>query len=376
MPSSSYCLLYLEKTAWQLIGEQERSERATFAADDLVEQAQPILAALPASKPLVLGLSADWCLSATIDIISPQMLRKPALIHNQLEEWIPWTAEEFVSDFIGHKDHAFCVAVRHQQLAVLLDALEAEDILIAAVVPLPLLALEEHLQTEKLEDHRLLWQDENTVDLLTIRQGQLERWSRAPANMVEVTRHLQTEKLTLGTDLPIYTRGSSLEIEEATQLSADSQIEAATRTSQAILAGEHESAIKLRQAELRGKQSFEVLGPEIKRLKLTVTLLAICVAAALWFRASHYQEAVAEVQEDLADTHEEVFPGVEPPERIGVAFSKEYRQLRGTRAPTEELPAPIAADTVLENGLTASARENEVSLARDSYRARPCYFRG
>ncbi len=370
MTTQDYSLLHLEKTAWQLYGtgagidDKVTQQKHTFAADAILEQSSLIIAALAEAgqlgKPLVLGLDANWCLAATIDVSTPQMLRKPQLLHYQLEESIPWSAEEYVSDCIGHHSQAFSVAVRHQELAGLLKMLEAEDVVIVAVAPTTLLAVADHLREESLADHVLLWQEGNHVDIVIVRQGQPWQWSRVPADPAEITRHLQQEQLTRTTSEAFYTRGLSAEICAALfqleldlhELPAVVQSKAASKTSQAVLAGQHEPSIDLRQGELGGEHRYQVLSKELGRLKIAAALLLIGIGIWFWLRSGQYQEATVKVRTQLAQTYQGLFPNSRKiPQRVGAAIDKEYRQLHGTRAPNAKLPHAVAVDLVLENVL-------------------------
>jgi len=365
MSTQGYYLLHLEKSAWQLCGmgtsDKAPQPKQTFAADALHEQSSPIIAALAEAgqlgKPLVLGLDANWCLAATIDVPSPQMLRKPQLLHYQLEESIPWSAEEYVSDYIGHHSQAFLVAVRHRELAELLKSLEAEGIVVAAIVPTTLLAVAKHLGEESLADHVLLWQEGNHVDIVTICQEQPWRWSRVPADPAEITRHLQQEQLTHAATGAFYTRGLASDILNVlTQLEFDlhelpavAQSEAASKTSQEILAGQLEPSINLRQGELAGERHFQMLSKELRFLKMAAFILLLSIGGWFWLRGGQYQAATVKVHTQLAQTYQGLFPNSRKiPQQVGAAIDKEYRQLRGTRAPDSELPHPVAADLVLE----------------------------
>ena len=329
MTPQDFYLLHLKKTTWQLCGTGESSEstqpKHAFSTDALVEQAPLILDALleagQLGKPLVLGLDADWCLAATIDVPSPQMLRKPQLLHYQLEESIPWSAEEYVSAHVEHRsvehrNQTFSVAVRHQGLAEFLKALEAEDVMIAAVVPTTLLAVADHLSEESLADHVLLWQEGNDVDIVSVCLGQPWHWSRVPEYPIEIIRHLQLEQLTRTETGTFYARGLSSEIHAALaqlefdvkELPAGEQCEMASKTSQAILAGQYEPPLNLRQGELGGEHRYQILSKELERLKIAAALLLISIGVWFWLRSGQYQEATAEVRTQLTQTIKSCFP--------------------------------------------------------------------
>ncbi len=380
-------LIHLEKEAWSLVDTP--SSRVAFAPEELAEQApligQALVEAGYGGEPIVIGLAANLCLAATIDVPSPQMLKRPQVMHHQLEEWIPWSAEDFVSDFIGHRDSAFMVAVRHQELARLLRALEDEGHQIALIAPQTLLAVQQHLAEKNLpEEHWLLWQDEESVDFVAIAQGTPSQWSRVPATDVEVTQLLQMECLSQSSPSPIYEIGLSEELSNSLtakgfqfqSLPEKNQLEAANDCIQNIAAGTDEPLINLRQGQLGSEQQFSAVAKELGRLKLVAALLLICVSAAFWIRAGHYKPATAGVHMELRGLHKKLFPEKRVPERVGPAIQSYLKQLQGTREPAVDLPPPAAADVVLERLLKSLPKEMRFRLPEIRIEGQRVYLGG
>lgn len=372
MSANRSWLLHLEQDSWQLTdtsATEQSPVEMTFAAEELSDQAVAIEAALSArdyqGEPVIVGLATSWCLTATIDVSSPQMLRKPRVLHYQLEEWIPWSAEEYVSDFVGHRDQALMVAVRHKGLAGLLRALEGLGILVPIVAPTIWLALEDHLLAKDLPaTHVLFWQEVQNVDVVVTRAGRPLKWNRLPAQAAEIARVVRLQLLT-ETVPEVLVRGLSpdllqalkKETPEVNELENVSQQQAAARCCHRISLGLQEPLLNFRRDELGGQRRFQALSKELGWLKVAAAVMLICLSCGFWLRGTSYEQASGRVHTELAQIYESLFPEKPVPDRIGNAISDEYRRLRGTRAPAGELPRPAAADLVLQRVLTALPEE-------------------
>ena len=377
MSASRSWLLHLERDCWQLTDTSVANGPpvpVSFALEEVSEQAATIEEALKKTgyrgEPVILGLDARWCLTATVEVAAPQMLRKSQVMRYQLEEWIPWSAEEYVTDFVGHRDQALMVAVRHEGLGELLQSLEELGILVPIVAPTAWLALEDHLQTTDLPAaHVLFWQDDQFIDVFETRAEKPFRWSRLPAQADEITRFVRLQMLT--ETLPaILVRGLSADLlqvlkEEALQVSeleTVSQREAASQNCQRIGQGMQEPPLNLRRDELGGQKRFQALSKELNWLKVAAAVMLICLGCGFWLRAMSYREASGQAQAELGQVYEGLFPNQPVPDRIGNAIADEQRRLQGTRAPTGELPRPVAADVILQRMLAALPSEMRFRL--------------
>lgn len=372
MPASRSWLLHLERDAWQLTdtsAAEQASVRIMFVPGELSDQAAAIEEALSEAgyqgEPVILGLDAPWCLTATVDVPSPQMLRKPQVMRYQMEESIPWSAEEYVADFVGHRDQAIMVAVRHEELAELLRALEGLGVQVPIVAPTTWLALEDHLQAKDLPaTHVLFWQEDQNMDVFEMRAGKPFKWSRFPAEASEIVQFVRLQLLS-DSVLTVLMRGLSADLllalkeenPKAVELEDANQQEAAARCCQRIALGLDEPLLNLRRDELGGQKHFQALSKELDRLKVAAAVMLICIGCGLWLRGATYEEASGQLHTELVQVHEGLFPKKPVPNRIGNAISDEYRQLLGTRAPAGELPRPAAADLVLQRVLTALPEE-------------------
>jgi hypothetical protein len=362
-PSKSVCLLFLESDAWQLACADLVSEKATFPPDALGDQSKAMLEVLHEAgwrgAPLVVGLAPAMCLTATVPVPAPQLLRKPSAMRYHLEGWIPWSAEEFVSDFAPHTTEAFMTAVRIEPLRTLLAELEAQDIVVATLTPTALLALEHHVATGHASpDHVLLWRHGDETEFFVVKDGQPLQWRHA---IEDVPSLAAVARLEQAVDVPWFARG--LELPEVAALEAAglrlarlpelSWDEAVREAALAVAAGEVEPFVNLRRDELAGVRPVRALSRQLAALKAAAALACLAVCAALWIRGDKLAEAADEARRSLAALYEKTFPQNPIPDRIAQVMRREHMLLQAARGAVAELPAGFSGDAVLDRAVAA-----------------------
>jgi hypothetical protein len=358
-PLMKTCLLHLGLSSWQWADSDSSGAPVEFSPGTLADQAETIIDGQDHNgQPIVVGLDTSFCLSATVPIASPQMIRRPRAMRYHLEQWIPWSAEEYIVDWAGHRQEAFMVATRHAPLSGLLEKLEQADLPIAAIVPTTLLAYQAIQAAGQLPpEHRFLMQWDGRVELVAVRGGQPYRHSRTAANGLTLLRQLKTEQLAQPAELPLFTSRLDAPLLEALQraslaptvLDVAEPLAEAQRGAERILSGKEEPPINLRRDELAGTHQFQATAKEQNRLKWAAWLLVAAAAVALWVLGNRYQQESEQLEGQLATLHESLFPELEPPADVGRAIDQEYRLLVETRTPATELPQSEAVDEVLQH---------------------------
>lgn len=360
-------LLAISETSWQIVNSDDKDSGAkwnSFEHGKLAEQARLIGESVSSGATIVIGLDGRQCIAATIDVPSAQMLRKAQLIQYHLEEWIPWSAEEFVCDFIGHRSHAFTVSVRHQELAPFLRALENEGLKVAAVSPVVLLAVAQLVASKLIPINcRLIWQAGSKVDLIEIRNSQPRNWRHLLSEVQDVVRSLGQRDLAQSSGEPLVAIGLSPSLSsglaesgfEFSTLADAPQLELANLACRSIVASRAEPLLDLRRGELAGNHRHFALKKEIAWLKAAICVLALNVGLAFWFWGEQQERVAEEVNSQLIEIHTELFPSesiAEPAEALS-AIQGEHKVLLGTRTRSAKLPSPEGADKILERVLSA-----------------------
>jgi hypothetical protein len=364
------CLLHLERDSWRIVaGEGTEASGHQFAPSDLLEQPELIVQALSdldlAGQPVVVGLGSAWCVAVTVPVASPQMLRKRTAMRYLLEEWIPWSAEDFVVDYIGQQSSAFMVAVRLEPLRSFLRALEDLDVTITTVSPTAILAVSDLLNSAaKLpSDITLAWQHDQHIEVFTINHGRLHRWSRCECSGEAVARELQVQAedntlphvfVDIEPELAVELQQRGLKIEGQRD---DNLLEAADRIAKSVSIGHQDALLDLKRDELAGTQPTKRFAKEFARLQLATAVVLILIAVGFWLRGNLYQEAIVDVEAELAEIHMKLFPNKEVPPDVVAAVNREFQQLQGTRSISSELPVRADASAVLQNLLSTLPKD-------------------
>lgn len=362
------CLIQVMPDSWQVFCEEmPDSDCVRFAPAELLAQPEHIAAYLRdhalADAPVVLGLSRDMCLAVTVPVPSPQLLRKRTAMRYHLEEWIPWSAEDYVVDYVGHANKAFLVATTIEPLRAFLKALEELDVVIIAICPTALLVAAEYLsEIRELPDRCLLaWQNSDRFELLAIENRQPTEWISCATTPQELAREVQVLTSRLGETWPVFLLGNdSLVSEQLTQMGLEVQgqayenpLMAARVFATKIIAGVVEPPLDLKRDELTGTHPTQKFGKQLGRLQLAAAALILLLTAGLWLRGNIYEQALADIEATLAEVYLGLFPGTEVPSNVRAAIDSEFRQLQATRSADSGLPGSNHADRVLQQVLAA-----------------------
>lgn len=354
-------LLLISPDAWQLVGCGEPQDRVDFPPDQFADQAPAIHAALIAGgwrgEPLVVGLSAACCLAATVDVPAPQILRKHQAMRYHLEASIPWSAEEFVCDYVGHKTAAFMAAVRIEPLRALLAGLEELGVSLTAISPAALLALGPHLALDSLANHGLIWQHDEETELFVLREGAPYVWRHATGDLVtlaaiERLHHPDSPWYAIGLSQPQLDELAAAGV-TLNPLETDDWRQTLRQATDALASGEAEPLVNLRRDELAGQRPLQALARQWRGLKAAVGLLVLAASTALWLRGDQYVAASDAARVQLAEIYQRAFPKNPIPDDVTRAVRREHTLLQGTRGPVKELPGGPTGEVVLEQALSA-----------------------
>jgi hypothetical protein len=354
-------LILLEQDAWRIVSLNTHSEKTIFPPEMLADQAPPLRESLVAAgwrgEPLVMGLSADCCVAVTAPVPAPQMLRKRQAMRYHMEGWIPWSAEEYVADYVPHQTEAFMVAARLEPLKQLLSGLEELDVSVVVLVPSALLALGQHLATgDAPPDHVLIWQTDDGADLFAVRRGQPLTWMHATEDLASLVGMAALEHVT---DLPWLARGFephqlanlSAASVHPTSLAGPEWREALHCAATGIGSGDSEPLVNLRRDELAAERPTRALARQLAGLKIAATLAFLSSCAALWVKGDRLAVAADAGRSSLKDVYANVFPKNPVPDQVVGALRKEQGLLRGTRGVAQALPEGPSCDALLGSAL-------------------------
>ena len=361
------CLLIVAKNSWSVFagGERQADESSAgneYTSGELHEHFDSIVSAIKerqnSGRPIVLAVDADLCLAASIELPSPHLLRKPRLMHYQLEEWFPWSAEDYVSDFTGQRNRAFAVALETANLLALTERLEEDGISVAAISPLALLAVSGLQEQSRIsKDCVVLWQSGSLLQLIRLENRKPSSWQQANATEQDLLGHLFLSQLDTTSALPLVgvnlaeqtTRALEKYDLQLAQEFEDSLLESGSRFGESIIAGKGEPFIELQQAPFAGAAQAQKKSWQLKTFYVATCVSVLIVSGMLWLKSLEFSKRESDVRAELQELYREAFPDKPVPARVEVTINEEHRRLKKKNATPQAVPSYEASDLVLES---------------------------
>jgi len=361
----------------QCVEKMDPEEQAAQIAEAITEQGF-------AKEPILLALSSSWCLAAKLPVESPQQIRQRQTMLYQLEESLPWEAEEMVADFVGHDCDAFAVAVKCSQLKPWIDALESHRLIIESVVPMVLLGLAHHLSHGSWpSSHAVLWSHDDSLELIIVQDGKPQDWRAVPPSPTTLAQVLKVLALERTQQLPVVCYqvddeliGALRELPDVeildTEYDERTTLEAASaETAQSTLTGKHEPWIELRRDGLAAQDRFRMLRGRIRVAVVAAALLCIALGASFLVRAHRYDVQAERATRQITEIYRDVYSQGSIPPGIRSRLESELAKLKGLSGDSAELPkSPAALDVLyqmlasLPNGLRYRVLEVRIDHGR------------
>jgi type II secretory pathway component PulL len=376
-------MLELGRTSWQLhvrrVDGHALVASAEFAERELITQAEPIEAALGTDgyrgEPIVLALESNWCLAATLPIDRPQELRDRQSMLYRLEEWIPWSTEDFVADFLAAGSKAIAITAACEPLAAFVGRLTERAVHVQTILPVALLATLEHAERSQWPaSHTVAFQHNGWIDLLCIEDARPTTWYCLPAGGTSVRRELDLLAIEHGT--PTYLVDYELDTTVSDELRQSHSVQLVTdppttevrltdlalSAAEKLLEGRIEAPLDLKQGPFGRNHGNVALRRYAAVLQIAVAVLVLSTIAALAYRghaAGRQAESAAARQ---AEVFRSVFPNTKVPVGVATRLRSELAKLKGLHGDDSALPDSIAAITVLERLLKSVPTDKRFRL--------------
>lgn len=366
-------MLELDRTIWRLHvccddGESQTVEKE-FAASDLPAQAQQIHDDLAASgyrgEPIVVALASSLTLGATLAVDRPQDFRDRPTMMFRLEECIPWSAEDFVGDFIRAGDKAVFVAAAAEPLAAFFAQLEKLGIFVQSILPKALLAAAEHFRSgEWPAQYILAFSQQAWVDLLLIDSGKPVTLLSMPANGPSLGNEMRKLVTDYGFALPLVSCDFDERLSSVNELTAADFIASHTKLSESydaltlaaakrVVRGEMESPVELKRAAFGRTRGHTALRPYKAVLHAAVGTVFLIVAVALLWRAHVASREVNLFGAREVEAFRRIFPNTKVPVGIRGRLESELAKLKGLQGGDTSLTSSVSAITTLHGLLSA-----------------------
>ncbi|MEM9420561.1 MAG: type II secretion system protein GspL [Planctomycetota bacterium] len=346
--------------------------------------------------PLILALPSHWFLAATIsDDGLLRRQRQQGMIY-RLEEQLPIDAEQFTADFVESSGDAMGIALLHDRVKPILEALEAEGLTIAHVCPTGLLLHDawRSSQVSTTGTYCLLLQstlphacpnnltttstpprnsisntpaeisggtsvgEEMWFDLLRCSEGALRDWRRIPGNSDQLCQEISAvfggnkdaPIQTLGEDAETAVHESPQEVNPSSYTTNKVFEEAATQAHRVLLEGRTLTP-DFRRGVLAGRGNWQRVAGPAQAAMIALALLLISITVINVWQAQKLTTEANEQNEAQAALFRETFPGKRVPSAILSRFRSEAARAKGMAGTDDTLPSPATTLADLEQVL-------------------------
>jgi len=328
----------------------EETSLAHAIATVLTEQdydAQPILLAIKSSDVLSITLPPDTSMN------------RQAMLY-ELEEYVPIPAERFVADFFGHDQGRFAGVIDTENFLPLLDELAGQKILIQAIVPLSMLAVQSMthpvavdggIRAVILSCENEPFLDDGRIDLFFLTpDGQPLSWQLLDMKPESLRRTLLSEILTRDTDITIESPHLSEELRQV--LETIPRIKLPTNepghdeTFSLMIARQSENILFRKKKPwwdfcrdaLTMRGTDRVLGKSIRMVLWGSVALTAALCLVLFVRMLRYDQATARYHKEQETAFREALPEQSLQSGFRNRLESEYKKMSAQRENTTDLP--------------------------------------
>jgi type II secretory pathway component PulL len=375
-------MLELGRTHWRLhaIGDDALPPvEREFDAADLVVQAEPVRETLTANgyadDPIILALDSNWCLATTLDVNRPQELRDRQTLLYRLEEWMPWSVDDCVCDFIAAGKQALMVAVQSNPIAEFLNRMELLGVGVQSIIPTALLATAAHTDGgEWPARYVVAFENNGWIDLVSIDTKTPVGWLHIPTDISAISQELTHRALDTGQPSQLISYGlsdlvrSKLQVFESVQLlesdppAATSRMELALLAAEKILRGHCETPIELKRGAFGRTRGNIALHRYSLALQCAVAVMLFSVAAVLLYRGYLAARNTALLTVRQAEVFKSLFPSTKVPTGIRNRLESELSKLRGLQGEDSSLPSTLPVPLLLHRLFAALPEDRRFRL--------------
>ena len=303
-------------------------------------------------QAVVLGLPSGDCLARALELGDGDS-RDRAGLKFDLEEFLPFDAEQTVADFAWSDGCALGVAVENTKYARWVEALEAAGVWVQSISPVALLAIQFSRPPQDPGPRIVLWGHDGHLEMCEVVDGQPRQWQVLPADPPAALRRLRAALLHQPPDVTIEVHDAAPELVAALQaeriggvidtLDKMPLLEAAVRGSAHVLAGSHTPWIDLCREQLSYGDRHRALRPYYRLVTLAAVAFVITFLSAMWVRSLQYQAQVRQASNELEQLYRDLFPGRAAPVGVRSRLESELTNLLERRGTSIDVDATRSA---------------------------------
>ncbi len=275
----------------------------------------------------------------------------------QLEDTLPFDAEEIVADFQAGPVTVSGVCIELKRWAPIVEALEGAGLLVQSIVPASLLACQSLLQEPAAQEADLvLWPREEDCDLFCIRDQQVVRWRRCRRERQALARELSGELLDLEHPASIALVNAAEDVQEtlrclesadAVSLTTDAWDVHVARAGAEVLRARWQPWYELRRGLLTNGDPARPYRGALYWLCGAAPLFLVSLAVACWWRGEQLARQLVEVNQNQNEVFLQAFPETSIPLAVLARLRSEHTKVTGSRRTGDDVTRPRSALQVL-----------------------------
>ncbi len=324
-----------------------------------------------ARAEIVVALDARETLAATL-VVDPRDARHRTTLRYELENHLPWSAEETVADFVVHDSLVLGVAARTDRWTGLIEALETKGLAVSSMGPLAILGAQDCREEDWFRHaDGLVWRDEGVVHVLRLRDGRPCGWQWHADEAEPIAAEIRSHSKEPDDELPrwIVVNGDDMFVSSIDSLDCAVQRveteplrEHARRIAADLLTGRQLAWVELRRGELARGAPHRAVRRAAAVLAAALLLLAVSWFAALGWKTLRNHARAAELDRQQAEVYRDLFPGKRVPPAVAARLRSEHARRFAARRIPSSVHLPTPALTVLRDFLQSLPKTTRVHV--------------
>ena len=353
------CLMLQTLDTWRLIALGSSEEREVTVEDcdpaEIAEEVSSFVSdAKLSARRIVVALHAQRVLTGDFALPAEHRPTRRMLSY-ELENHLPWSAEEIAADFQLGPQRCFGAAIELDKFLPLARALEDRQLRIQSIAPAAVLAVQQMDAEVGLAGFdMLLWEDAGRCEFMQLAEGRIQKWHSLGASadtvsgevafaVLEGREHLRALLVNVGPEI----RSALSEQAETESIASDSMEEFTRRASNAVVDGDRSAWIEFRRGALTGGDPWLAYRSELNWFAAALAAFLIAATAASWAKISSNGRQIEEHRQRQEAHFREAIPAAQIPVGIVSRMRSEQTNLVGAHAAGNRLALPTPALNVL-----------------------------
>ena len=321
-------------TTFMVVTQEHRPGNSEFSdADNEMEVGH----GYSGNESVVLALPSAQCFSFFRSHDEARLLRNRRSLVYDLEEYLPVDGDDLAIDRMDSKAGFLLIAADCRHITNALKEMEERGAYVSAISPLIFLALADlHREKPLRRVDVVLWQSEEGIDIVRLRQGTPVDWRWTENQIEAVMSALESIVPDLPSPKALLVDGAEGLVDALKGVSDLSQSSSRRNPSAAaecrrIVRGTATPWIDLRSGPLESPDPLRPIASPLRFLCVAAILLQLSVASALLLRGWQYRQQAESHVKSQEDVFQRVYPDEPIPVGIVSRLQSEHRRLSGTR---------------------------------------------